>query len=217
MTIAHRAGNDLRTLLAAQDAGVDLIELDVWRYRGRIEVRHLKTMGPVPLLWDRWKLANARAPRLLLGELLREAQPGTELMLDLKGTDPALPEEAARAMERWLPGRPYTVSSQSWDLLTPFHDRANVRVIYSVGNEDALRRIPERVAAVEGAAIGTHRKLLTREVAESLLRLTPTLVSWTVNDRETLERLRAWGVSGVISDRLELLQELVRERESHSG
>ena len=62
-----------------------------------------------------------------------------------------------------------------------------------------------------------HRKLLTREVAASLLRLTPTLVSWTVNDRETLEQLRARGVSGVISDRLELLRELVQERESSSG
>ena len=68
-----------------------------------------------------------------------------------------------------------------------------------------------------GGAVGAHRTLPAPEVAASLLRLTRTLGSWTVNGRETLEQLRGRGVSGVISDRLELLRELVQERESSSG
>lgn len=43
LAIAHRAGNDLRALGAAARAGVDLIEADIWPWRGRLEVRHLKT------------------------------------------------------------------------------------------------------------------------------------------------------------------------------
>ena len=51
--IAHRAGNDLDRLRRAQQLGIAVIEADLHLYAGRIEVRHLKTLGPVPVLWDR--------------------------------------------------------------------------------------------------------------------------------------------------------------------
>ena len=60
-------------------------------YRGRLEVRHLKTAGPLPFLWDRWELASASAPRLGLAELLEADRHGTTFMLDLKGRRTAAP------------------------------------------------------------------------------------------------------------------------------
>ena len=63
LAIAHRAGNSLAGLHAANELGVDVIECDVHRHRGHLEVRHLKTAGPLPFLWDRWELAPASAPR----------------------------------------------------------------------------------------------------------------------------------------------------------
>ena len=60
--VAHRAGNDLARLRAAEALRVPLIEADVHLFAGRLEVRHLKTLGPFPILWDRWELAPPWAP-----------------------------------------------------------------------------------------------------------------------------------------------------------
>ena len=57
LLIAHRAGNDPAHLRAAEDAGADVIEADLHLWRGRLELRHLKTAGPLPVYWDRWALA----------------------------------------------------------------------------------------------------------------------------------------------------------------
>ena len=73
--VAHRAGNDLAQLRAAEEIGLDLVEADIRLFRGRLEVRHLKTLGPIPVLWDRWRLANPFAPRLQLDELLAAIGP----------------------------------------------------------------------------------------------------------------------------------------------
>ena len=73
--IAHRAGNDPAHARSAWEAGADLIEADVWLYRGRLEVRHTKTMRGLPLLWDRWSLAPGWGPRLLLGDRYRASHP----------------------------------------------------------------------------------------------------------------------------------------------
>lgn len=43
IVIAHRTENSLSRLHAANALGVDVIECDVRDYRGRLEVRHLKT------------------------------------------------------------------------------------------------------------------------------------------------------------------------------
>ena len=97
--VAHRAGNDLDRLQRAQELGLGVVEADLHLYAGRIEVRHLKTLGPLPVLWDRWTLASPWAPRLRLDRLLASVRPGTELMLDLKGRDRRLPALVAAALE----------------------------------------------------------------------------------------------------------------------
>ena len=85
LAIAHRAGNSLAGLRLANELGVDVIECDVRRGREQLEVRHLKSAGPLPFLWDRWELVPASAPRLGLHEVLAAQQHGTRFMLDLKG------------------------------------------------------------------------------------------------------------------------------------
>jgi len=85
LAIAHGAGNSLAGLQVANELGVDVIECDVRRGREQLEVRHLKSAGPLPFLWDRWELASASAPRLGLAELLAAQQHDTRFMLDVKG------------------------------------------------------------------------------------------------------------------------------------
>jgi len=214
LTVAHRAGNHIALLREAEAIGVDLVEADARWWKGRVEVRHLKTMGPVPLLWDRWKLTPGWTPRLQLEELLPEVGPETELMLDFKPGDEAFSRQVLESMRRLLPGRRYTVCSQFWPLLESFIDEPGVRVVHSVGNGRALRRVLPHLQQHprERRAISIHRKLLTPGVVAELCAEVPLVMSWPVNTEAHLRELQSWGVNGVISDNMDLLRMLADER-----
>ena len=214
LAVAHRVGNHLDQLAAAEEAGIDVVEADIWNYRGRLEVRHTKTMGPVPLLWDRWSLEPAWRPPLLLEDLLAAAHPETELMLDLKGNDPATPPAIIDTVERVTPGRRYAVCSQSWDLLEGFRDASHVRVVHSVGNRAALEEVGSRLTWHDNHAISVNQKLLSPARVERLLSLAPTVMTWPINSPRTLRRVLAWGVNGIISDNPALLEAVVRTRDA---
>lgn len=213
LTVAHRAGNELPSLRTACEAGVDLIEADVRYSRGRLEVRHTKTMGPVPLLWDKWFIAPGWRPRLSLDELLAAA-PDCELMLDIKGGDERFPREIARAVRDALPGRAYSVCSQFWRLLEPFHDEPAARVIHSIGSTAMLRNVRPHLVRHPAEAVSIHRKLLTPAVVEDLFERVSIIMTWPVNRESDLRALQAMGVNGFISDNLDLLRQVVRERET---
>jgi glycerophosphoryl diester phosphodiesterase len=212
LRIAHRYGNSLASLIAAEAAGVDLIELDLWLYEDRLEVRHSKTMGFVPLLWDRWSLHPGWTRRFVLADVLRTAREGTQLMLDLKGHHPELPRRAIDAMAWARPGVPYSVSSQSWELLPPFHDLPHVRVSYSAGSREALDDAIVRAGPQGWPGIGANQSFLTPEQVAAAREHVPVFLSWTVNDLDRARELLRWGVTGIVSDRLDLLRELAPPR-----
>jgi hypothetical protein len=143
LAIAHRAGNSLAALAAAVAAGVDVIEADVHGHDGRLEVRHLKTMGPLPYLWDTWELVPASAPRLELGEVLRAARPGTLFMLDVKGTaevgaDVAV--AAVAAVHEVAPGHDVIVCSRVWPAVEAVSELPYVRPVLSPAPAASWRR-----------------------------------------------------------------------------
>ncbi len=213
LAIAHRAGNDLACLRQAEAAGVDLVEADIWLYRGRMEVRHLKTIGPVPILWDRWKLGNPWAPRLQLEELLRALRPDTEPMLDLKGSDPRTAHAVREAIEQLLPGRNVTICSQKWHLLDAFPQDPRIRLVHSAGSEAQLRTLLKRLDGRESVAFSVHRRLLTPASVAAMRRLTGMIMTWPINTQPCLTEALALGVSGIISDELPLLRCLLAQRQ----
>jgi glycerophosphoryl diester phosphodiesterase len=182
-----------------------LIEADVHLYRGRLEVRHLKTLGPLPVLWDRWYLASPRTPRLELAELLAGAAPGTPLMLDLKGRNPRLAMRVAAELARHE--GEVTVCSRSWRLLEPFLDDPAVRAVHSVGSRRQLRALRRRFAGRRLGGVSIHRRLLYAETVADLRARAELIVSWPVATAEEARRLGAWGVDGVITERFEALAE----------
>lgn len=221
VAIAHRAGNDLLTLREAEAAGIDLVECDLWPYRGRIEVRHLKTFGPapIPLLWDRegwtrWRLAPGWGPRLRIRELLAARGERTELMLDLKGNDPGLSAAILEAEERTPSALPLTVCSQSWPLLTPFLGREGVAVVHSVGNAQQLRRLE---AQPDVSAVSIDRRLLTRSVAESLHARGCFIMTWSVATWEEARSLLEVGADGIISSKPDVLRRVMALRAETGG
>jgi glycerophosphoryl diester phosphodiesterase len=218
LAIAHRAGNSLTALHQAVTLGADVIELDVHSYRGRLEVRHLKTMGPLPLLWDRWQLRSGRAPRLVLEEVLAAAARGTLFMLDLKGRDSATGEAVARHLHEFAPDNPVLVCSRYWPALTPFERLPWVRTIRSARTRAELALLLEQMQRPESRrayGFSVHRSLLNSVTVPALHRHHQAVMTWPINDPVALASVlpfRASGTIGVISDELAILRQLLADR-----
>jgi glycerophosphoryl diester phosphodiesterase len=205
--VAHRAGNALERLSAAEAAGLGFAEADVHLFRGRLEVRHLKTVGPLPLFWDRWELAAPWRPRLLLAEVLEAAAPTTELMIDLKGRQPRLAELVLEAVTPYLGTRRLTVSARCWPLLERF-DGLPVRRLHSVGTARQLRALIAQSAGTRLDGVTIHERLLDLAAVAQLRRIAEVVMTWPVNDATRARELLGLGVDGLISDRPETISAL---------
>ena len=180
--VAHRAGNDLRRLREAAALGLPLAEADVHLYRGRLEVRHLKTAGPLPLLWDRWELASPRAPRLELATLLAAAADGPRADARPQGPRPRGCPTASppRSQSAGTAGR-VTVCSQDWRLLEPLRGSPDVR------RRPLGRQRPRAGARFAGASrasalagVSIHRRLLDTATVRELRARAALILSWPV-------------------------------------
>jgi glycerophosphoryl diester phosphodiesterase len=195
--VAHRAGNSLARLQDAERLGAALVEADIRLWRGRLEVRHLKTVGPLPILWDKWRLANPFAPRLQLQDVLVQARPETQLVLDLKGRNRRLAELVRDALPD---DRLVTVCARNRALLRPFADLEHVRIFQSVGSRRQLRTLLGTVDGVVLDGVSIHERLLDERVVEALRGLGAVLMSWPVNSLERARELARLGIHGLISD-----------------
>jgi glycerophosphoryl diester phosphodiesterase len=218
LAIAHRAGNSLAGLRQAAELGADIVEADVHSYRGRLEVRHLKTMGPLPWLWDQWEVRSARAPRLGLTELLLAADQGITFMLDLKGTDQAVGEEVVRQLHASAPERPVLVCTRHWPALRPFESTPWVRTIRSARTRTELAPLltgPRPDPEQREYGVSVHRSLLTPEVVATLHERVELVMTWPVNDDVALKTVLGFsgsGTIGVISDENAVLSRLLSTR-----
>lgn len=202
--VAHRYGNSLEELKLAEQAGADIIEADVWPYRGQFEVRHTKTAGPLPVLWDRWSLEPGWKPRFHLAELVTALQPDTLLMIDIKGRYPVAEEivETLRAARRDVP---VLVCSQNWEQVDRFRPYPQILRVYSIGNRWQLRRARNQIKGSDWDAISIQFRLLNEEVVRELKTRVDTVMTWPINTLERLETVRRWGVDGFTSDNLDLI------------
>lgn len=219
LAIAHRAGNSLAGLHSANELGADVIECDVHEHRGRLEVRHLKTAGPLPFLWDRWELASASAPRLGLDELLTADRHGTLFMLDIKGRRTSAAKSVARLLHQGGHHRPVMVCSRYWPSVDALARLPFVQPILSARNRVELARLRQRLAGAvppESAAatrtpygVSVHRTLLDQKVVAELHRTVEVVMTWPINDRQALDSALGIGVTGVISDDFDVLRVLL--------
>ena len=212
LAVAHRSGNTVDGMRSALDAGVDLVEADVHAYRGRLEVRHLKSMGGLPYLWDRGELVRRRGyERVELAELVTELGGDARLMIDLKGVHPRLAASVARVLREVAPDGSLTVCTKHWGMLDAFD--VPVRRVLSASNRAGLARLRRRVARDPAYGVSVHRRLLSPSVVHELQRSTQVVMTWPVDTAEALDDARRLGVDGVISKNLALLAEVLAPRE----
>jgi glycerophosphoryl diester phosphodiesterase len=203
---AHRHGNDLELLSAAENAGVDFVEVDIHLFRNELDARHEKTVGPLPIVWDRRRWPSWNPPRQRFGEILASAQAGTTFYVDLKGWQRRLSRRVIAALEA-RPG--YVVSARAWWLLHPFRAREDVRVLHSIGAPWQLRwfRLRHRCVALDGVSIRSD--LLTADIVAELKSRADVVFAWRVASFAHACQLEQWGVDGVIVDSLDLARELL--------
>jgi glycerophosphoryl diester phosphodiesterase len=216
LAVAHRAGNSSQRLHRAVELGADVIEADVHSHRGRLEVRHLKTLGPLPWLWDRWELRSATPPRMGLHELLLAAGRPATFVLDLKGRRLRVGREVAHLLEELAPGRPVMVCSRHWPALQPFERLPWVNVVMSARNRGELALLTRRLrTGPPRHGVSVHRSLLTPPLVAALHDRVQVVLTWPVNDPAALREvcgLRSSGTIGVISDREEILRQVLERR-----
>lgn len=219
LAVAHRAGNSLEHLHRAVELGADVIEADVHHYRGRLEVRHEKTLGPLPWMWERWELLPADTARMGLAELLTAARHGTTFMLDLKGPRASVGRRVAEELHAFAPDRPVIVCSRYWPSLAAFDGLDWVRTVRSAGSRTQLAlllRVLDR-GRVPRDGVSVHRSLLTPDVVAALHRHVELLMTWPVNDDDALAEVSALSAStdrtiGVISDEDAVLRQVLASR-----
>lgn len=216
LAIAHRAGNSLTGLHAANQLDVDVVECDVHAFRGRLEVRHLKTAGPLPFLWDTWTLAPAWAPRLGLDELLEADRRGAVFMLDLKGRRESTGRAVARLLHERAPGHRVLVCGRHWPVVEHVADRLTyVDPVLSARTRGELSALVSRVADARRTApygVSVHCSLLDPALVERLRRHVEVVMTWPVNDLGRLETVLDLGANGIISDEPAILREVVGRR-----
>jgi glycerophosphoryl diester phosphodiesterase len=203
---AHRHGNDLELLSAAEKSGVDFVEVDIHLFRNELDARHEKTVGPLPIVWDRRRWPSWNPPRQRFGEVLASAHPETTFYVDLKGWHRRLSRRVIAALDA-RPG--YVVSARAWWLLHPFRALDHVRVLHSIGAAWQLRwfRLRRRGAVLDGVSIRSD--LLTAEIVAELKSRAEVVFAWRVASFAHACQLEQWGVDGVIVDSLDLARELL--------
>jgi glycerophosphoryl diester phosphodiesterase len=210
LAIAHRSGNTVVGLREALDLGVDLVEADVHAYRGVLEMRHHKNLGPQHL-WDKWEIvARSDFLQVELAELIDELGDDSRLMIDLKGSRPGLATAVSEVLRTRAPRVPFTVCTKQWGMLDAFDPV--VRRVLSVANRRSLARLRRRLAAEPAYGVSVRLRLLTPELMAELRTRTEVVMAWSVDTPEALALARRLGVDAVISKNLDLLAGVIADR-----
>lgn len=208
--IAHRAGNNLHHLEQALEAGVDAIECDFWHDHGRLTLRHERKLPALPLLYDRWYIRFSLG-ELNLRDLLREIDFRTEVFLDIKSSNPRAADavlDLHHDLESMMP--PACVSSNRWQVLDRIaRGETGMRLFYSVGRRGRVEEIILRAERGQrGAGTSIRHTLLDADLVQRLHGTGLQVYAWTVNNRRRAAELLSWGVDGIISDDVDLFDEV---------
>lgn len=208
---AHRAGNNKQAALQAVEAGADLIETDIWLHKGRLELRHKQTLGPIPILWEKWSIEPGWKPRYYLRDLLHDVPDDVLIFLDFKGEEMGLGPAVLEELNRTAPGRTIATCGRNYPQLQTIDGAPNIITFYSVGDESEWPIAQELIRNSATPALSIRADLATPERIAWMNNLGGPVVCWGVDDPDQAQQLRALGVDGFTTDNDDLIK-LLRER-----
>ena len=205
-TIAHSVGNDLALLRRALEAGVDMVEADVWQHRGRLILRHDHKLPLLPILVDQWHVRLDRT-HLTLDELLGILDQRVRLFLDIKSADRSAAQAVLEALSRHRAESSTELCSKHWGVLAGLREaRPSLTPFHSVSNRWRLRAFLGLLdSSIGPLALSVRQSLLDEELVGHLQERGVHIYAWIVRQRWRAEELLRWGVHGITSDDLDLL------------
>ncbi len=230
--IAHAYGNSRAALRRALDADVDMIEVDVWFRGGDVYAHHARRLSPLPLLADK-KMPGHPLPRpafpvwpgywvwphinpLKLGELLQIVGGRKRLLLDVKGRykggrSAAFARTIARRVREHKASSWAVVCGQTYPVLNALrHVDDEIEVRYSLEKphqwESFVRKMKDR--RVRQVCISRH--FIDDEKARVLEENGVNVYVWTIDDPKAARHWVEQGADGIISNDLDLLENLSR-------
>mgnify|MGYP000154754373 CR=1 FL=1 len=228
LAIAHAFGNRRELVARALQAGVDVVEVDVWFWGGRFWARHERRLGFMPVLLDRRRCAyHGLGPWALplgpfyirldlaplpLEEVMRAVSGRALLLWDVKGSHP--PSEARRyahrlrELLRCLDSPPgMIVCGQDWQLLETIGEHVDgVPFFFTVETPRQWEALLGNSSLPQGLSL--HRALANEARTSYLRGRGIPFLCWTVDDEGEARRLLSLGARGIISNRLDLLARL---------
>jgi glycerophosphoryl diester phosphodiesterase len=231
--------NTLTAFRNAVDLGYTHLETDVHLTRdGRLVAFHDDRLDRVTdglgliteLTWD--AVGRARFPSgegvPLLTDVL-DVLPGVHLNIDLKAPGTAAPlwrlieerglhdlvcvgsfsQRSITEFRRLARGRVATAASQLGTALMTFGPRWLSRVVRTPAD---VFQVPT-TTEIRGRTV----PIVTRAFIDAAHHVGKQVHVWTIDDREEMHRLLDLGVDGLVSDRIDILREVLEERGAWTG
>lgn len=209
----HLTENTLESIQKALDFGVDMIEVDVHRCKtGELVVIHDFTL-------DRTTNGSGEITKLslqelktlevegkykipLLTEVLEILQVKCQLNIELKGLNTA--QETCQVIERSVQGggweySDFIVSSFQKNELFQMLDR-NKNIPLAVLSKASIKEAMTLAKQLRAKIIHPALGIVTRENIAEAKKAGFQVNVWTVNEPEAIERMKTFGVDGIISD-----------------
>jgi|SRR5579864_1435210 len=150
----------------------------------------------------RAKLADCRH-LALIGDVLSRFY--KQAFLDIEIKVPGMEEAVLTALRECPPERGYVVSSFLPEVLIALRARS-AEVPLGIICDHGLPRWREMPINY----LIPHRSLVTPGLVKSVHQEGKHLLTWTVNDKESMVHFAKWGVDGIISDKTDLLVKTLR-------
>lgn len=215
---AHVAENTIASINKALNIGVDAIEIDVHKCAsGELVVFHDFTLdrmtngsGEVA----KHSLEQLKQLRVLgefeiptLEEVLDAIDRKCVLNIELKGKDTA--SVACEIISEYIETRRWQLadflisSFQLEELKTVFNLNSKLRL--GVLTKASVSEAIKNASIINAYAIHPNVALLTKDNVKLAQDKGYKVITWTVNDEATTQRVKTYGVNGIISDNPELL------------
>ena len=195
--VAHNAGNSLATAAEASRHNADIIEVDVVSVNGRLYASH---DGPRPIIGSR----VFPRPRL---ERVWDETGDSPLLIDVKEPSAGYRAHLLDFLGTEMGEREVLVSSRSRRTLEEFErSQPAVKRLLSVSSVKGLTNLsedPDLLSLIDGVSV--RHTLLDEETVQWLRSNDLTVFAWVVNEIGRVNELVEWGVDGITTDDLAIL------------